>query len=313
MTTNTPLQSILTIIAFAASISSSPLTMSGRVKDFLSSLSSRPITKDVDVSDSRLLDTAMISSRPLLYEMTNRPVSAADIKRLLVNVRIADSLDTFAGYDERRGICYFNSPSIQPLSDESPAGLNDLKQKASLCLKKLLGAESRNFVFANTETDWTLSKPDLVPRRVIQTYRYTRKINGCHVVDNSAYVRIAFTGNEELCGFEIRNPDLQPVSLQRMVKFSATTARLEQLAAKKQSVENSMKQTVTVTSINAEDGIQSYVCTPAGGKNYLTPCVSVRCTYTLDNGSSFEKFEHFFIDASRVSNIDEDLLEPSGR
>ncbi len=315
MTFNSAFRSSLAVIAVTVSVNASQLGVSEPVKDFLSSLSAHSIARGVDLTDRRLLDSALVSSRPVIYEITNRSFSATDVQQFVEVAGVADSLQKFAGYDEKKGACYFNSPCIKPLADESPAGLEDLKQKAFIVLEKLLGAESGRFVFANTETDWAMSKPDTeaAERRIIQTYRFTRKINGCHIIDNTAYVRISFTGKGELCGFEIRNPDLQPVALDRMVKLSATKTRLEQFAGAKKTVRSSRNETINVSSITAKKGIQAYLSQPAGGKVYLIPGISILCRYALDNGDVFEKYEHFFIDASRVSNIDEDMLEPSRR
>jgi hypothetical protein len=300
-------------IVVAASVNASPLSVSGSVDYFLSSLSSRSTVKGDDLTDSRFLDTALIASRPPVYEISFRPVTADEISRVAGEAGIPDSLKKFAGYDEERGILYYNSPHIKPLSDESASGLEELQQKASAMLERLLGNESRRFVFANTETDWAVQKPETAPRRIMQTLRFTRKINGCHIIDNSSYVRIAFTGNGELCGFEIRNPDLHPVACERMVKPSATKGRLEQFAAAKNTVRGSLNEEVKTTSIAAEKAIQSYISSSWGGKNRLIPCVSIWCRYSLENGETFEKFENFIIDASHVSNIDDDMLEAPGR
>ena len=304
---------MLTFIIIAASVNASPLSVLGPVEHFLSSLSSRSTEKGGDLKDSRLLDTAHIASRPPVYEVSFRPVSPTEISRIVGETGIPDGLRQFAGYDEGRGVLYFNSPDIEPLSDESPTGLEELKQRAYAMLEKLLGNESGRFVFANTETDWAIQKPETAPRRIMQTFRFTRKINGYHIIDNSAYVRIAFTGNGQLCGFEVRNPDLQPVACERMVKPSATRERLEQFAAAKNTVRGTLNDDIKISSIAAEKGIHSYMSSSSGGKSYLIPCVSIWCRYSLENGETFEKFENFIIDASHVSNIDDEMLEAPER
>ena len=98
-----------------------------------------------------------------------------------------------------------------------------------------------------------------------------------------------------------------------MVKPSATRERLEQFAAAKNTVRGTLNDDMKISSIAAEKGIHSYMSSSSGGKSYLIPCVSIWCRYSLENGETFEKFENFIIDASHVSNIDDEMLEAPER
>ncbi len=311
MSINNIYKYILFLTAVSATINAAQLTLSSKTERFLTSLSSRSIDKKDEVIDSRCIDTALLVSRPPVYEISFREVSAEDISQLAVKAGIPDSLRKFAGYDKARGIIYYNSPHTKYLSDESEKALDGLKEKALSIIDKLLGKESRLFVFANTETDWAMEKSGDEPKRIMQTYRFTRKVNGSHIIDNTAYIRITFTGNGELCGFEIRNPVLKPMRCERMVKLSSTKERLEQLAKTKNSVHSPLNEEIKISSIIAENAIYSYVVSP--GTNRLIPAISVWCKYNLENGEFFEKFETFILDASQVSNIDDEMLETSKR
>jgi hypothetical protein len=304
---------LIALLVVLSKGNSSPLVVSNAVQNFLNSISSLSTGDTVNLSDPYLLDTSHVSDRPLIFEIIKKPKSETELSRLADAVVIGDSLKKYLGYDEKRGVYYYNAHHQEAMPAQTQESFESLKQKAISIAQKLLGAGAHRFVFVNTETTWQNRKGDPADSIILQTFRFTRKINGCYIIDNSAFVRVLFTGNGVFCGFEICNPELKPVALKRMVKLSATGDRLKQFASGKNSVQSTIGEQVTVKSITAEKPIQSYFDKKIGEKKYLLPYVSVLCQYYLENGATYKKFENFCVDASNVSNISADMLEPIAR
>ncbi len=301
--------SALILTLLTGSVYSADLILNDKVKAFLSGSSAPSASVNQAFSNTELFDTAQVNSRPALYEVIIPSRSGKEIDQLSKSAGIADSLRRFTGYDHKKGRFYYNSPHLSLLKTDSVYGNDKLKQKAQQKMQQLLGKESSRFVFANTESDWIKTESDPVERLITQTYRFTRKINGYHIIDNTSYVRVTFTGNEELCGFEICNPELKPIPLSRMVKFSATESRLKQFASNKKTVKNMYNEEIKVSRIKADNAVHSYLSETRGGKKLLVPHVSVFCDYHLENKARFNKFEHFVLDASVAEDISDDMLE----
>ncbi len=301
---------ILLTILLNVWVNSSELVLNEQVKTFLSKTSTLSIYGKSNVTDAELLDTAQVSTRPVLYEVIIPPRTGKEIIQLSNLAGVPDSLRRFTGYDQRKGIYYYNSPHLKVMKNESASADAKMKLKAVQKLQQLLGKESSNFVFANTESDWIKTKSDPVERLLSQTYRFTRKVNGYHIIDNTSYVKITFTGDEELAGFEICNPELKPVPLKRMVKFSSTARRLQQFANDKNTVIGSFNEEINISQIKAEKAIQSYLSENRGQTKLLIPHISVYCKYHLANNVQLDRFENFVLDASVASNVPDDMLEP---
>jgi hypothetical protein len=304
---------ITVLAAGVMQLSAAPLVIANEVQQVFDDLTRGTITSLSLASSHELLDTAPVGGRPVAFRVTLRTMSDDDVDLIVRDAGIGDSLRRFAGYDEKKGRCYYYSPHLSKLENESEYGLRKLRDKSAAVLKTLLGERSRFFVYANHETDWAITSDDPKPHRTMYTCRYTRKVNGRHIVGNDAFARISFTGSEELCAFEFCDPNLEPVPVKRMVLPSATRMRLERYAGAKNKVRGTLTGEVSVMSIVAAKGVLSYVGRCSGANKLLVPSVSVLCRHTLVNGTSFEKFSHFVLDASQVSNLDESMLEPMVR
>ncbi len=301
---------ILITMLLSVCVYSSDLVLNESVKAFLTKTASMSTYGQHDVSDVALLDTAQVSTRPVLYEVIIPARTGREVIQMSDAVGIPDSLRRFTGYDQNRGIFYYNSPHLKVMRNETATANEKMKLKAVQKMQQLLGKESSRFVLANTESDWMKTKSDPVERLVAQTYRFTRKINGYHIIDNTSYVKITLTGDNELSGFEICNPELKPVPLERMVKFSSTATRLQQFATNKNSITGFFNEQIKISQIKAEKAIYSYISENRGQKKILVPHISVFCNYQLANNEQFDKFENFVLDASVAANVPDNMLEP---
>lgn len=302
--------SMLITVILSVWVHSSDLVLNESVKTFLSKTSTLSVPGRSTAKESDLLDTAQVSIRPVLYEVIIPPRTEKEVVQLSDAAGIPDSLRRFAGYDQKKGIFYYNAPHLKIMKNETASANAKLKLKAIQKMQQLLGKESSRFVFANIESDWIQSKDDPVPRLLAQTYRFTRKVNGYHIIDNTSYVKITFTGDEELCKFEICNPELRPVPLERMVKFSSTANRLQQFAVNKNTVTGPFNEQIGISQIKAEKAIYSYLSENRGERRLLVPHVSVFCKYHLKNNDQIDKFENFVLDASVAANVPDNMLEP---
>lgn len=293
---------------------SAPLVLSEKVQKIFSEVAKAPVSAPMaKVSSATVLDTSRTTGRPVAFRMNWRSLSEDDVDRITADAGVAESCRRYAGYDAKNGRCYYHVPRLSKLTDESEHGLKQLRKKSAAVLAKLLGDRSSLFVFANEETDWAITREQPEPHRTMYTCRYTRKVNGRHVVGNDAYARISFTGKGELCRFEFSDPVLEPIPVKRMVLPSATRRRLERYAGTKNKARGTMTGDVSVASIVAKKGVFSYIGRTSGKERILVPAISILCRHELANGESFEQFRHFVVDASHVSNIDESMLEPSTR
>ncbi len=301
---------IFLIILLNVIVLSSDLVLDESVKSFLSKASTLSNYNKSNVTDTELLDSAQISTRPVLYEVIIPSRTGKEIIQLSTAAGVPDSLRRFTGYDQYKGIFYYNSPHLKIMKYETASTNAKMQLKAIEKMQQMLGKESNRFVFANTESDWIKTSSDPVERLLAQTYRFTRKVNGYHIIDNTSYVKITFTGNGELCGFEICNPELKPVPLERMVRFSSTAPRLQQFATNKNTVKSSFNEEIKISRIKAEKAIHSYLSENRGQTKLLVPHVSVFCKYFLVDKIQFDKFEHFVLDASVAVNVPDNMLEP---
>lgn len=305
--------SILVTILLSVWVHSSELVLNESVKSFLSKTSTLSVYGKANVADTELLDTAQVSIRPVLYEVIIPPRNGKEIIQLSAAAGIPDSLRRFTGYDQNKGIFYFSSPHLKVMKNRTATANAKMELKAVQKMQQLLGKESSNFIFANTESDWMKTRSDPIEHLIAQTFRFTRKVNGYHIIDNTSYVKITFTGNEELAGFEICNPELKPVPLKRMVRFSSTAPRLQQFATNKNTAKSSFNEEVKISQIKAEKAIQSYLSENRGQRKLLVPHISVFCKYHLVNNDQFDSFEHFVLDASVAANVPDNMLEPLAR
>jgi hypothetical protein len=216
------------------------------------------------------------------------------------------------GYYPAKGAYYFhdNGKIHAPLKATSPSDLEALKRKSALVLTSLLGKTAKEFVFANTESDWTKTEEDTSTHLVRQTYRYVRKLDGRVIADNTAFARISFAADADLVGFEFANPTFEAMPVIRWAKPSALPVRLEKFAeAKKTAVKGSGGLEVKVDRIRAEKVTQTYYATEDGENRILVPYTSIHSRFQLANGDSFEKPIHFSEDADYADDLTGDWVE----
>lgn len=262
------------------------------------------------LEDSRMSKDNRISEdyRNIGYEVIKQRRDEKVLSRL--NNCVVDGRDEVneVRYDDRDGRYFFHrSFHAMRYSKESEATV--LRTRAGEDLERLLGRDADYFVMANTETDWEQTRENPEPRILAMTFRFTRKINGRHIIDNTAYVRITYSGDDQLCGFEIVNPRLRPVRIPLMVKQNVIRERLNRFARNKTTARNSVDGEVTIERITAENGIQSYRAKKKGDKILLSPYISFFCRYDMETGATFQKFEHFSLDATRCENLDDSFLD----
>lgn len=311
-----PVISLLMLISIiAASASAAKLDKTEKTIAFVNVLKNKQVPKDADIKSQAILEAEESVARPVVFEIINANLDEKSILRLSKFVTKPNSV----GFNSKSGKYFYNDVDAQriPLAATDGKSLLALQLKAEKMVGNLLGADASRFAFANTETDYVLNKGDSVPRISRMTYRFTRKLNGRHIIDNSSYVRVSFSGDTELSGFEIVNPELKPIeTVKHLIKLSATDARLEDYASRKNTAtKNGMEglENVGVKTILAETGIDSYLSKKVGSKLVLLPNVSFFSEYQLENGESFENWAHFCLDADQTPNIEKSMIEDSGR
>ncbi|MBN1759967.1 MAG: hypothetical protein JW863_16695 [Chitinispirillaceae bacterium] len=301
--------SVAVLLSVIPVLRAAPLVLETEVEDFLMDVARQPTVKVQQTSDTELLGTSMVTGRPVAYKVINRNMTRNEVNEMVAEVGVDTEGKCYAGYDTKKGYCFFYTPHLTRLKDASDAALRKLQFQSRVVLKKLLKERSSLFVLANTETDWEITREDTVPHRTMFTCRFTRKLNGRQVIGNDAFARISFTGSGEVCGFEFCDPELVPVPVERMVLPAATGERLRRYAENKNTAHSTMRGDITVAQVTATRGVASYIARTSGGEKILVPSVSILCRLRLSNGESFEKYRHFSLDATTESNIDDSMLE----
>jgi hypothetical protein len=297
------------IVSFIISTASSAkLEKTDKVSKFMDKIKSKQVTHTVDIDNPSLQETEESEGRPIVYEVKK---SSRDNKKIAKFSKLVNKPDNM-GFNEKKGMYYYTDFDVQ----EEPLSATDdnvLIAEAKKVIKDLLGKDANRFVFANNEINYFSTKDDRTPKVLSKTLRFTRKLNGRHILDNTSYVSISFAGNMKLLSFEIVDPDIKPLkAVKRMVKLSATEKRLEKYASNKTTaVKNGPKGLVkvSVNTIKSTIGIPSYLCKDVGDKTLLIPNISFYSEYQLENDEAFDNWTHFCIDADYVSNLDDDMIE----
>ena len=219
------------------------------------------------------------------------------------------------GYDGQRGhYFYYNNLSQSlPLSKTDSASLETLKGKAQKLLSDVFGSQASNFEFANTETDWIKTKDNKMPTISKQTFRFTRKLNGRHVVDNTAYLKATYAGAQELCAFEFADPQLEPFALDLMVLPSATSDRLIGWANDKKTAISPTGEEIAVKTVTVNRPIECYMSQKEGTATFLVPYISFLSKIDLENGKSYDKYIDLCLDAKKTPNLKASMIENTGR
>jgi hypothetical protein len=319
------------ILIFSLASYSANLETSPEVNDFLASSSSAIIPATADLATPGILGSDKATERPVLYKVDkaayskDRLVGLASITGMQVDGNVSVSGDASrlinsahsacAGYDGQRGrYFYYNKiPQSLPLSKTDPASCIALKEKAQQLLSDALGSRAVNYVFANTETD-SVKTNDTDPGVIAKlTFRFTRKLNGRHIVDNTAYFKATYAGAQELCAFEFTDPHLEPVALDLMVLPSATPDRLAEWANDKNTAVSPTGDKIGVIKVIADKPIESYMAQKNGASTFLVPYLSFFSKICLENGRSYDKYIDLCLDAGRTPNLKPGMIENTGR
>jgi hypothetical protein len=307
------------LIALAFVVSSSfaaRLEVAEKAQQHVKELKAKKVSKQIDVSNQSILEKEEVTGRPVVLEVIKAKEDNSLKQRFSKVVPLPEKIV----FNAARGAYSYNDVDLQQaaLNATDKQSLGSLRAKANAILEQLLGKkDAGRFVFANEETDYVKENDGENPRILKKTYRYTRKVNGRHILDNTSFVRVSFSGNQELSGFEIVNPELKPVkAVERLVKLDATDKRLQQYAEKKDTaVRNGPKgkEMVGVEVIKAKAGFDTYLAKKVGDKVLLIPNTSFYAEYHLENGERFENWSHFGLDADYVQNLDDDMIEGNNR
>lgn len=311
------LYSLITIAIIVSSSFAARLEVAEKAQQHITKLKTKDVYRQVDISDPGILEKNEIAGRPVVFEVLKSDEEDNSVKQRLSK---AVSLPEKVVFNANRGAYCYNNVDLQQkqLNLTVKQSLDQLKTKAHSKLELLLGKKDADrFEFANEETDYIKESDGEDARILRKTYRFTRKVNGRHILDNTSFVRLSFSGEQELSGFEIVNPELKPVkAVQKLVKLDATDKRLRQYADKKETaVRNGPEgnENVSVSLIKAKVGIDSYLAKKMGDKVLLLPNTSFYSEYQLENGERFDNWSHFCLDADYVQNLDNDMIEGIGR
>ncbi len=310
---------------------SAELVLESHAQDYINVIAGEVVSGSADLNAQGIRKGPQCTSRPVLFRVAKQPRDETEMRRLamLVGMEADDTLVTRGqgdflestdatariGYDSNRGRYTFYSNALEkiPLEKSDSLSLRELRRKADLLVAELVNNNEREFVFANVETDWYQTKADTTHRMSKRSFRYTRKVNGRHIVDQSAHVRITFSGDGNVCAFSIENPTLVPEQLPQMVKLSATETRLRQYAENKETALSPYRKKVPVTRVQARRGVSSYVRRTIGEKEYLVPHISFLTRNVLNTGEEYSGYLHLSLDASEVPNLESSMIEGGSR
>lgn len=306
---------IATAIVSASTSHAAKLQISGNAQEYIA-LSMKKVANSSasNLSSSAITGTEKCDGRLIVFEVIKANKNDSMMHQLYSKVRLPGNVI----FNSLKGAYSYNDVALQnvALKTSTVQDLSNLKLKASRTLEQLIGTvQASQFVSANEETDF-VKESDAAEERILRkTYRFTRKLNGRHILDNTSFVRLSFSANQELCGFEIKNPEIKPVKyVERPIKTEATLNRLEKYAAEKISAEKNGSQGVEkvgITLINAESGFDTYISKKTGDKTLIIPGVSFYSDFQLENGEHFKNWSHFCLDADYVPDIDTNMIESS--
>lgn len=319
------------LFAFTMNAFPAHLETNESVEGFLQSFSQASATQAADLTAPGIFGAERATARPVIYGLEKAPYSENRLLELAAVAGLSGSSgvrsegesslledsgkNARVGYDAQRGIYFYYSKTIEqePLSKTDEASLEALKQKAQVVLEKVFGDNAANFVFANIETDWIKLKDSTSPTIAKQTYRFTRKLNGRHVVDNAAFFRATFAGAQELCVLEFADPVLEPMQVEVMVRPEATAERLGGWVQAKETATSPTGEKIQVEVVSARKPLETYLSISEGGRILLVPHVSFWSSFELANGDSYSRYVHLCMDAKRTANLEESMIEEIGR
>jgi hypothetical protein len=296
---------VLIITVFCLNAFAADLTIEQEARVFIDNQFTQTVNKAVDLSNPGLMDKESTLNALIGYEVVKQDLSQAALWRYSAIIIKYGIEEKQVKYSPGNGSYYYNvtAPDILTVTSERA-----LRMKADKILGELMRNESGNFVCANTEETY-IEERDKAPKLNTLDFVYISKKNGRFIADNTAYVRITFAGNAEVCDLEIVNPELTPVKINNLVKLSATGARLEEYAVNKSTVQSTDGRTIGVDLITAKYARPTYYAVEVGDSVRLSPYYSFWSTYDLEDGASFDAFIHFALDAAQVQNLEDGMLD----
>lgn len=294
----------ISMLIFSLNLLAAKLDMSESTVNFIKATKSSTINKDIDLNSPQVLQKGISGGAVIGYEIIRMPKDDAVMNSLAATVNCTVVYDSIRG----RYIGYNHGVEKVPLADVGEQNLATLKKMADKALVAILKEKAVEFEFSNNEMDSSMTAGEPNPRLTAMSYRYTRKINARHIIDNTAFIRITFCGSNQICGFEMADPTLKPFLISNVVKESVSEDRLVQYAKEKKDAEKSGAK-FPVFGIKAEKGFFTYLAMPQGNKMRLIPNVSFYTTHSLDNGNNYNKWVHLNLDGSTTPNIDPSMIE----
>lgn len=268
-------------------------------------------TESTDFSDTAVIGKEEIKGRPVVYEVIKAKKDEKVMQHYCRNVPLPQNVL----FNAAKGAYCYNNIDLQkvPLKSGSIQVQSILKKNAHVIMEQLLGKDqAARFVFANEETDYVKFNDNEDAIILEKTYRFTRKLNGRHILDNTSYVKLSFSANNNLSAFEIVNPEIIPLrNVKRLIKSEASKIRLTKFAARKETaIRNGPERSekIGVTVIKTEKAFDTYLSKMSGEKKLLLPTISFYSDFQLENGENFQNWTHFCLDADYVPDINKSFI-----
>jgi hypothetical protein len=294
----------ISTLIFSLNLLAAKMEVSDCAVNFIKAAKSSTINKDIDLNSPQVLQKGKSGGAAIGYEIIRMSKDDALMNSLAATINCTVVYDSIRG----RYIGYNHEVEKVPLADVGEQNLATLKKMADNALAAILKEKAVEFEFSNNEMDSSMTAGETNPRLAAMSYRYTRELNGRHIVDNTAFIRVTFCGNNRIGGFEMADPTLKPFFISTIVKESVSEDRLEQYVKNKKDAEK-FGAKFPVSGIKAEKGFFTYLAMPQGNKMCLIPHVSFYTTHNLDNGDNYKKWVHLNLDGSTTPNIDPGMIE----
>lgn len=313
---NTVLKIVLIIELSVMFSYGAKLELSENVQKILEKKNKYNRTESTDLSDTAVIGKEEIKGRPVVYEVIKAKKDEKVMQHYYSNVPLPQNVL----FNAAKGAYCYNNIDLQkvPLKTGSVQVQSSLKKNAHVIMEQLLGKDqAARFVFANEETDYV--KFNDYDEEIIleKTFRFTRKLNGRHILDNTSYVKLSFSADNNLSAFEIVNPEIIPLrNVKRLIKSETSKIRLTEFAARKETAirngpEGSEK--IGVTVIKTEKAFDTYLSKMSGEKKLLLPAISFYSDFQLENGENFQNWTHFCLDADYVPDINKNFITDFSR
>jgi hypothetical protein len=292
------------------------LELSENVQKILDKTINYNSTESTDFSDTAVIGKEEIKGRPVVYEVIKAKKDEKVLQHYCRNVPLPKNVL----FNAAKGAYCYNNIDLQkvPLRTGSIQVQSSLKKNAHVIMEQLLGKDqAARFVFANEETDYVKFNDNNEEIILEKTFRFTRKLNGRHILDNTSYVKLSFAADNNLSAFEIVNPEIIPLrNVKRLIKSDVSKIRLTEFAARKETaIRNGPERSehIGVKVIKTEKVFDTYLSKVSGGKKLILPTISFYSDFHLENGENFQNWTPFCLDADYVPDINKDFITDFSR